>query len=116
MLRPAVAPVETRSPRLGPARCRTCSGLVPLLSGCMGEDNRRVDVNQKATQVPFLSRPLQPLAHVLVLVALPEAGFDPLQPGLALLRRPGETLTGHPAGDDGEDVSCPVHDSQLLLD
>lgn len=71
-------------------------------------------MNQKATQVPLFFSP--DAARVLVLVALPEAGFHPLQPGLALLGCPGETLTGHPAGDDGEDVSRPVHYSQLLLD
>lgn len=51
---------------------------------------------------------------VLVLVALPEAGFEPLQPRLALLRRAGEAQGSHLAGYDGEKVSRSVP-SQVLL-
>lgn len=71
--------------------------------------------NEGHTVSSFFSCTLQSFRFILVLVALPKAGFDPLQPRLALLRRPVETLTGHPAGNDREEVSCSVCDSQLLL-
>lgn len=53
--------------------------------------------------------------NVLVLVALPETGFQSLQPCLALLRCSGETLCSHLVGYYGENVSGSVHSSQLLL-
>lgn len=62
----------------------------------------------------FLST-FQPQAHILIMVALPEAGFQPLQPRLALLGRSGEALGSHFVGNDGKNVSGSVHPSQLLL-
>ena len=62
----------------------------------------------------FLS-PLRPQGHVLVMVALPEAGLQPLQPRLALLGCSGEALSRHFVGNDGKYVSGSVHPSQLLL-
>lgn len=46
---------------------------------------------------------------------MPEVELEPLQPCLALLRRPGEALGGHLVGYDGEDVSGSVRHPQLLL-
>lgn len=51
------------------------------------------------------------LVYKLVVIALPEVGLEPFQPRLALLWCPGETLSGHLVGNDGENVAGSVHAS-----